>query len=164
MRDFRWVFDTLDTDDDNRLDSTEIVSALSLLGKPASLENVESVFHELAQDGGNGLEFLEFLELMRVMRDGDACGTQVDAQPLEKKANLLDTRILRKVLEIFQLPKPYVMSLSLGDLVGTFCDYLGIQVTDNLHTTLGARTAPQLYEVARQKDRQMTSSEDFFTD
>merc|ERR1712113_1366842 len=102
MRDYRWVFDSLDADGSQKLDAAEVKNGLSIMNRKIATEVFDSIFAKLDSDGSGELDFLEFVSFMKMLRDGDgAAFTSDDVQKLATKAKNLDTRVLRRVLEYF---------------------------------------------------------------
>lgn len=150
LRDFRWVFDSLDMDGSGRLDCQEVQLGLTLMQKTVPADVVQSIFEQLDEDCSGCLDFREFLELMRFLRDKDGYFSE-DPQKLASRARFLETRVLRRLLEYFHLGKVYLVSLSKDELVETFCEYMGVNDNSDLHEMLGISTVRELYELARKK-------------
>jgi len=148
VRDFRFVFDSLDEDGSERLDMQEIRQVVSILSKPMTFEKFTSLFNQLDEDGSGELDFFEFLEFMRLIRDREGHFSG-DPQKLGNRVKYLDTQILRRALEYTHLSKGYVLSMSREDLIDLFCDTLNIKPTTNLHEHLGITTAAELFELAQ---------------
>mmetsp|Transcript_120478 Transcript_120478/g.190947 ORF Transcript_120478/g.190947 Transcript_120478/m.190947 type:complete len:883 (+) Transcript_120478:87-2735(+) len=156
MRDFRWVFDSLDTDGSQKLDAAEVKNGLSIMSKKIGNETFDTIFAKLDADGSGELDFLEFVHFMKMLRDGDGPAfSSDDVQKLTTKAKNLDTRVLRRVLEYFRLAKHYIHSLSHEHLVGLFCEFFKVQPNTNLHDALDVRTIADLYEAAQKRDQAM---------
>lgn len=156
MRDYRWVFDSLDVDGSQKLDAAEVKNGLNIMNRKIASEVFDSIFAKLDSDGSGELDFLEFVSFMKMLRDGDgAAFTSDDVQKLATKAKNLDTRVLRRVLEYFRLAKHYINSLSHDDLVGLFCEFFKVQPNTNLHDALDVRTVADLYEAAQKRDQAM---------
>merc|ERR1711943_54072 len=102
---------------------------------------------------------MEFLNFMKVIREhlGESSHNE-ETQKLETKAQNLETRIIRRVLEYFKLAKAYINSLSHEDAVNLFCEYFKVGPTTNLHDALEVKTVGALYEAAQRRDIVMQSA------
>eukprot|EP00928_Gymnodinium_smaydae_P028647 TRINITY_DN2179_c0_g3_i2.p1 TRINITY_DN2179_c0_g3~~TRINITY_DN2179_c0_g3_i2.p1 ORF type:complete len:851 (-),score=156.08 TRINITY_DN2179_c0_g3_i2:194-2746(-) len=159
MRDFRWVFDTLDVEGSERLSLTDVHSCLSAMHKNISWETVEATYQRLECDGDGDLDFLEFLELMQLMRDNEGLFSE-DLLTLEPYANRLELRILRRSLEQFRIAKLYLIALNRTDLIRMFCEYIGVHPTENIHKALNISTVHELFQAAKQRNIAMQHNRD----
>jgi calcium-binding protein CML len=146
MRDFRWVFDNLDWDGSDHLCQSEVQMCMNLMQWSVPTAVVENVFGQLDQDESGQLDFLEFLEFMRIMRDTEGMALE-SALPLGKRVAQLDTRVVRRALEIFRLNKSYLLTLPEKQLHEIFCAYLGVSVDVDLHKHFNITTIKDLYEL-----------------
>jgi Ca2+-binding EF-hand superfamily protein len=160
MRDFRWVFDTLDVDGSDRLSSAEVLSCMSLMAKPVPMQSFETAFKQLDVDNSGELDFLEFLEFMRIMRDGEGLFSEQMLR-LERHAEDLCLRVLRRSLETFRISKPFLLAMEKDDLVRMFCDYLEVDPTEDLHKSLNISTVKELYEACAVRNITMQNPQSF---
>jgi len=155
MRELRWVFDTLDVDGGDSLDANEVRNGLLIMRKDIPRKTFEPLFKSIDVDDSGFLNFLEFLSLIKLLRESEGDKNTEDVHKLPTKPALLETRILRQVLEYFRMNASYVQSLHQDDLVGLFCEYFKVAPTTNLHEALDVRTVGGLYEAAQRRDQIM---------
>jgi len=148
LRDFRWVFNSLDADGSGYLDAHEIRNCLTMMRKHVSHDAFEAAFTALDGDGNGELDFLEFLDFMKLLRDGEGLFSE-NTQNLPTKARFCDQRVLRRVLEYFGITKAYVNSLSLDELVALFCSSFKISTDDSIHEKLHVNTVGELFELTK---------------
>merc|ERR1740129_274247 len=157
MLDIRFIFETIDADGSGKLDASEVRTALTMMRKDISNDTFEKAFSTLDADNSGHLNFLEFLGFLQLMRDGEGIFAE-EIQRLQHCVELMDVRILRRVLEVFRLSKMYVQSLSPEDVVSLCCDYLGVSPSTNVHEVLECKTVGELLAFAKRRDEQMMAS------
>mmetsp|Transcript_130084 Transcript_130084/g.277889 ORF Transcript_130084/g.277889 Transcript_130084/m.277889 type:complete len:1026 (+) Transcript_130084:91-3168(+) len=163
LLDLRYVFDSLDADCSCKLDANEVRVGLSMMKKHVSQEAFENAFRALDVDGSGELDFLEFLDFMRMLRDGEGIfgGQQDDSQSLPARVKMLETRILRRVLDNFGISKTYLTSLSFDELVELFCGFFDCNSNDNVQEKFGVNSLCELFEFAKVRAKEVAPPQPF---
>lgn len=151
LRDFKWVFDMMDTDGSGRLDLEEIHGGLLIMERPISQGRVARMIRRLDSQQRASLDFSQFLGLMQILHEEDGSFLN-ESRAVNVEAYKLEPTVMRRVLEMFKMPKAYIAAVSKEDLVDLFCRYFQIKRKANVRDVLGVKTVPELFKLAKSKE------------
>lgn len=157
LRDFRFAFDSLDTQGIGKVNPDKVHAAYSALCSPISRDTVDMALQKVVQTTEGGIDFVEFIGFMKHMRN-TIHGTTLSTKQLASEVQHLDVGILRRVaLQCFHLSESYATALTRDELLVLFCDYTQTSPNTDLHEKFGISTESELYTFARTHDALVNS-------
>lgn len=148
VSEFRAMFELIDVDNSETLDSNEVRQALTAMSRTVNCQDFEQAWKKLDADGSGSLDFLEFIDLMKMLRDGTGMFAE-DAAKLPAFISHLDHRVLRVLLGQLNFSHSYLRCLDQQDLVDIACTSFGMEPREPFCERLDLHSLADLFEYVR---------------